>query len=92
MRLSAAKPPASAIAVFTESPWIRRSSSLAAHVFSNNHNQNRIMNLTEYQLETLRARFAARGYQPLNHRRSRFVPWFATGMAIGSIAAFILFF
>ena len=47
----------------------------------------------DYQIETLRARFAARGYAPLNRRRpSRFVPWFATGMAIGLLAAFLLLF
>lgn len=50
------------------------------------------MKTTDYQIESLRARFAERGYEPLNRRRSRFVPWFATGMAIGSIAAFILLF
>ena len=27
------------------------------------------MNTTDYQLETLRRRFAERGYQPLNRRR-----------------------
>lgn len=41
------------------------------------------MNTTDYQLETLRARFAARGYQPLNERRIHPSRWVLLGMLIG---------
>ena len=47
------------------------------------------MNTTDYQLETLRARFAARGYQPLNRRRVTPEQWIGYGLltAMGVIPA-----
>lgn len=51
----------------------------------------------DYQLDSLRARFAARGYNTMNHRRSHHViGWVAVGMAllfsIGClVAAFTLY-
>ncbi len=53
------------------------------------------MNTTDYQLETLRARFAARGYQPLNRRRVTPEQWIGYGLltamgVIPAIAALII--
>jgi hypothetical protein len=52
-------------------------------------------NITEdYQIATLRARFAARGYMPLNHhRRDALVGYglLAVALLVPAIAAFIFY-
>lgn len=56
------------------------------------------MNTTDdYQLDHLRARFAARGYQPLNHKRitmDHYVGYglLATALIVPAIAAVMIIF
>jgi len=50
--------------------------------------------MNDYQINTLRRRFAERGYEPLNRSKHDESPmiWVAIGMAAGFItAAFLLF-
>lgn len=54
--------------------------------------QHTMKTTTDYQLESLRARFAARGYEPLNHHRLHPARWVGYGIGIGClIAAFAWF-
>jgi hypothetical protein len=46
--------------------------------------------MTDYQLDTLRARFASRGYEPLNRSRSHHVIFWVV-LGINCILAAILF-
>jgi len=66
------------------------------HEFFETERDNAMKTTNDYQLDSLRARFAARGYNTMNHRRSSFLAWFTLTIAllfsIGCmIAAFTLY-